>query len=59
MVDVSFHCSPCAPSQVPRSERQTLPHWYRFGLKRTMPPPVVRKLTWGQMVYFIKPKIPI
>ena len=46
-VDVSFHCSPCAPSQVPRRDRQTLPQLYKLGLNLTDPFPVVRKLTWG------------
>jgi hypothetical protein len=47
MVEVSaLHCSPCAPSQVPSRERHTFPSLYRFGLKRTVPLPVVRKVTY-------------
>ena len=47
-VDVrSFHVSPARPSQVPSRLRQTLPHSYKFGLKRTVPRPVVRSWTLG------------
>mmetsp|Transcript_34891 Transcript_34891/g.84295 ORF Transcript_34891/g.84295 Transcript_34891/m.84295 type:complete len:211 (-) Transcript_34891:421-1053(-) len=35
------------PDQVPSSERHTLPHGYRFGLKCTEPLPVVQKCTSG------------
>jgi hypothetical protein len=33
------------PAHVPNRLRHTLPHWYRLGLKRTWPPPVVRNCT--------------
>lgn len=29
--------------------RLNLPHWYRFGLKRVLPPPVVMRRTRGGM----------
>ena len=35
------------PGHVPRRERQTLPQLYKFGLKRTEPPPVVRRCMSG------------
>ena len=35
------------PGQVPRRDRQTLPLLYRLGLKRTAPPPVVRRCMSG------------
>jgi len=39
--------SPDAPAHVPSNDKQTLPQLYRFGLKRTLPPPVVCRLTRG------------
>jgi hypothetical protein len=48
MVDTSgFQFSPLSPDQVPSRLRHTLPQLYRLGLKRTEPPPVVRRLTCG------------
>ena len=31
----------------PKILKQTLPFWYKLGLKRTVPPPVVSILTLG------------
>ena len=41
---VAFHGS---PAHVPSSDRHTLPLLYKFGLKRTVIFPVVRKCMWG------------
>ena len=39
--------SPDAPAHVLSKDKQTLPQLYRFGLNRTLPPPVVCRLTRG------------
>ena len=48
-VDVSaFHfCDASAACHVPNKLRQTLPSAYKFGLKRTVPLPVVVRCTSG------------
>lgn len=38
------------PVHVPRIDKHTLPSRYRFGLKRTVPPPVVISLTIGGLI---------
>lgn len=42
------------PGQVPSNDRQTLPELYRLGLKRTLPPPVVRRCMSGGTLGYSK-----
>jgi hypothetical protein len=42
-----LHCSPLSPRHVPRMLRQTLPSEYKLGLKRVLPPFVVRNTMCG------------